>query len=100
MFPFFMYNAPSGLALYFIANSSLAILESKWIRSHMEKTGMLDLDRLKAEREAKKKAGGGGGGGFIERLMAAAQQRVEAAQNAGQKGKGGAGNQLGRKPGR
>lgn len=100
MFPFFMYNAPSGLALYFIANSSLAILESKWIRSHMEKTGMLDLDRLKAEREAKKKAGGGGGGGFIERLMAAAQQRVEAAQNAGQKGKGGAGNQFGRKPGR
>ncbi len=99
MFPFFMYNAPSGLALYFIANSSLAILESKWIRSHMEKTGMLDLDRLKAEREAKKKAGGGGGGGFIERLMAAAQQRVEAAQNAGQKGKGGAGNQFGRKPG-
>lgn len=100
MFPFFMYNAPSGLALYFIANSSLAIIESKWIRSHMEKTGMLDLDRLRAEREAKKKAGGSKGGGFIERLMAAAQQRVEAVQNAGRKGKGGAGNQLGRKPGR
>ncbi len=98
MFPFFMYNAPSGLALYFIANSSLAILESKWIRSHMEKTGMLDLDRLKAEREANKKAGGGGG--FMERIMAAAQQRVEAAQAAGQKGRPGSQGPQGRRPGR
>lgn len=37
MFPLFMYNAPSGLALYFLTNSTLGILESKWIRAHAEK---------------------------------------------------------------
>ncbi len=36
MFPLMMYNAPAGLALYFATNSSLAILESKWIRAKAE----------------------------------------------------------------
>ncbi len=37
MFPVLMYNAPSGLSLYFITNSALGILESRYIRSHVDK---------------------------------------------------------------
>ena len=37
MFPVFMYNAPSGLAIYFLTNSILGIVETKWIRKHAEK---------------------------------------------------------------
>jgi len=36
MFPVIMYNAPSGLALYFVTNSSLGILESRHIRAHID----------------------------------------------------------------
>lgn len=42
MFPVIMYNAPSGLAIYFITNSALGILESRWIRSHIDQ---LELDK-------------------------------------------------------
>lgn len=44
MFPLFMYNAPSGLSLYFITNSALGIVESRYIRSHVDK---LDLEPKK-----------------------------------------------------
>lgn len=52
MFPVFMYNAPSGLTIYFITNSVLGILESRWIRAH--------VDRLELEGPPKP--------GFAERL--------------------------------
>lgn len=48
MFPLFVFNAPSGLTLYFVTNSTLGILESRWIRAHINQ---LDL-------EPKKPAGG------------------------------------------
>ncbi|MEM1166704.1 MAG: membrane protein insertase YidC [Planctomycetota bacterium] len=41
MMPIFLYNAPSGLAVYFITNSVLGIAESRWIRSHVDK---MDLE--------------------------------------------------------
>lgn len=50
MFPVFMYNAPAALSLYFMVNSSLGILESKWIRAH--------ADELEKRREAHLAAGG------------------------------------------
>ncbi len=37
MFPIFMYQAPSGLSIYFITNSTLGIFESRYIRSHIAK---------------------------------------------------------------
>jgi len=37
MFPVMMYNAPSALAIYFIANTTLAMLESVYIRKQIEK---------------------------------------------------------------
>src|SRR6185503_1406758 len=49
MFPLLMYNAPCGLALYFMCNSTLGILESRYIRKHADK---IDL--------AKKNEPGGG----------------------------------------
>lgn len=47
MFPIFMYNAPAALTLYFITNSSLGILESRWIRAHVD---TLELDKAPSER--------------------------------------------------
>lgn len=78
MFPLFMYNAPSGLAIYFIANSTLGILESKWIRHQMESKGMLDLDKMKAERAAKRKPGQEG---FLERMQRIAEQQQKQRNN-------------------
>jgi YidC/Oxa1 family membrane protein insertase len=48
MFPVMMYNAPSGLAVYFITNSCLGIIESRWIRAHMD-----ELDKNPPEDKAK-----------------------------------------------
>jgi len=78
MFPLIMYPAPSGLALYFITNSTLGILESRWIRKHVEASGMLEPDRLK--RKPKE-------GGFMARLkqMAEEQQKHQAQRGAGLK---------------
>lgn len=66
MFPVFMYNAPSGLALYFLTNSTLGILESKWIRSHVDKS------------ELERKPTTGRKPGFFQRLQerAAEAQRI------------------------
>lgn len=68
MFPLIMYGAPSGLALYFITNSTLGILESRWIRSHVQASGMLDEDNLK-KKPAKE--------GFMARLKALAEERQQ-----------------------
>ncbi len=64
MFPLFMYNAPSGLAIYFITNSSLGIAESKWIRAHMTKHDLLSPQKKPAKP-----------GGFLKRLQAAMEER-------------------------
>ncbi|MEZ6241542.1 MAG: YidC/Oxa1 family insertase periplasmic-domain containing protein [Phycisphaerales bacterium] len=69
MFPLFMYAAPSGLALYFCTNSSLAIVENKWIRAHMKKHDLLNVDKIKADKAQKKQSG------FLARLMQMAEQQ-------------------------
>ncbi|MBL0927960.1 MAG: membrane protein insertase YidC [Phycisphaerales bacterium] len=50
MFPIFMYNAPSGLAVYFITNSTLGILESKYIRAHIDTLDLDNPDKIEADR--------------------------------------------------
>lgn len=67
MFPVMMYNSPSGLALYFIANSTLAIFENQWIRSRAEKQGLLDPENFKKKK--------GSQPGLIGRIMAAAEAK-------------------------
>ena len=81
MFPLFMYSQPSALALYFITNSTLGILESKWIRAHMENKGLLDVDKMRAEAQARRaKRGTKPGDSFMGRIMAKVQQAQEQAQ--------------------
>jgi len=46
MFPLIMYSAPSGLAIYFITNSTLGILESRHIRAHITQ---MDLSPKKSD---------------------------------------------------
>ena len=67
MFPLMMYNSPSGLSLYFIANSTLAIFENQWIRARAEKKGHLDPENFKKKT--------GTPTGLLARIMAAAEQK-------------------------
>ncbi len=67
MFPVIMYNAPSGLALYFICNSTFGIVESKRIRAHAEKHGLFDI------KPAKKKSSGG----FMAKMQQLAEQKQQ-----------------------
>jgi len=55
MFPVMMYNAPSGLAVYFITNSVLGILEGRWIRAHMDELDKNPPPDKKAVAAARKK---------------------------------------------
>ncbi len=68
MFPLFMYNAPSGLALYFIANSVLGILESRWIRAHITANDLLTPPKPKGGKPAAPT-------GFFARMQALAEQK-------------------------
>ncbi len=70
LFPVMMYAAPSGLALYFITNSALGILENKWIRAHMEKHGMLEIENIRAAQKDK-------GPGFLQRMTEAAEAQKQ-----------------------
>lgn len=71
MFPVFMYNAPSGLAVYFISNSTLGIVEMRYIRAHIDKNDLL----TPKQRDPGKKT-------YMQRLMERAQQRQEMMQAA------------------
>ncbi len=70
LFPVMMYAAPSGLALYFITNSALGIVENKWIRAHMEKHGMLEIENIRAAKKDK-------GPGFLQRMVEAAEAQKQ-----------------------
>jgi YidC/Oxa1 family membrane protein insertase len=70
MFPVFMYNAPSGLAIYFIANSTIAIFESRYIRAHITKHDLMNPKRA-----------GKGTGGFMKYINDIADRQRQAVQN-------------------
>jgi YidC/Oxa1 family membrane protein insertase len=83
MFPVFMYNAPAALSLYFMVNSTLGILESKWIRAHADELEKKHEERVAAglapatpygrkDRDAAKK---GAKPGFFARLQAEVERR-------------------------
>lgn len=58
LFPLMMYNAPAGLALYFATNSTLAILESKWVRAKAEEE-YKEKEAVKAAQIATRASGAG-----------------------------------------
>jgi len=72
MLPVFMYNAPSGLALYFVANSTLGIFENRWIRHHIDKHDLLNVERLKEQRKRRPS--------FMQRLQKLAEEKQRARQ--------------------
>jgi YidC/Oxa1 family membrane protein insertase len=84
LFPVMMYNAPSGLALYFTVNSTLGILESRYIRSHIDKHDLLNPARTPRR--------GGGGGGFMAHLQKLAEERQKQMRTRRGGGKGRTGN--------
>ncbi|MBX9736244.1 MAG: membrane protein insertase YidC, partial [Phycisphaerales bacterium] len=89
MFPLLMYNAPSALVIYFLANSGLGIIESQRIRKQVLKLEAIEDERKKLIKEGKlpapvKKPG------FFARLQAMAeakQQQIEENRKAAEKAK-------------
>lgn len=81
MLPVFMYNAPSGLLVYFLTNSVLAIFENHWIREHVKKHDLLNPEKYKKKRSRP---------GFIQRLQMLAEQK-QAQRQGGPGAKGGPG---------
>ncbi|MDP1660509.1 MAG: membrane protein insertase YidC [Phycisphaerales bacterium] len=78
LFPLMMYNAPSGLALYFITNSALGIVESRHIRKEFEKSELAREEVLKKNPHAFSRKDKNPG--FFARLQARfaeAQSRAE-----------------------
>jgi YidC/Oxa1 family membrane protein insertase len=77
MFPLFMYNAASGLALYFLTNSTLSILETKAIRRKYEPI----VEAEEVARDARKKrreADPAPQEGFLARLQRLAMEQQKA----------------------
>lgn len=73
MVPLFMYNAPAGLTIYFLANSTLGILEHKRIRKHIEKHDLLNLEKHKGDKGKK-------GPGFLARMQELAEAQRKSAE--------------------
>ncbi|MEO1008681.1 MAG: membrane protein insertase YidC [Planctomycetota bacterium] len=71
MFPIFMYTAPSGLTIYFISNSVLGIVESRWIRAHINKNDLLETPKRDPGKP-----------GMLQRLISRAEERQRMIQEA------------------
>lgn len=84
MLPLFMYNAPAALSLYFMTNSILGILESKWIRAQVDREDAeaerLREEAIKAGRPIPKAPGQAPG--WLKRLQDRVAQAQEAAEKA------------------
>ena len=82
MFPLFMYNAPAALSLYFMTNSTLAIIESKWIRKRFDH---LEKIRESQPRSAKKAPKAGSWLEKIQNQVLETQRRMEEQQRQAKK---------------
>lgn len=78
MFPLMMYPAPAGLTLYFCTNSTLSILENRYIRRHIneldKRQPVLNKDGRKVVANEKP--------GFMARWMAAAEAKRKEMEEA------------------
>jgi YidC/Oxa1 family membrane protein insertase len=82
MFPLMMYNAPAALSLYFVANSTLGIIESRHIRQKFEEEEKLreEQEKILGPAARRKLAEQPAGQGFFARMQDALQKRMEAAE--------------------
>ncbi|MFO0961421.1 MAG: YidC/Oxa1 family insertase periplasmic-domain containing protein [Phycisphaerales bacterium] len=85
LFPFMLYNAPSGLTLYIATSTLVGIFESKRIKAEVDK---MDFSKPQATKP-----------GWIAQRLSAAMQRAQQAQGGGN-GNGGGGGQPRRFKGR
>lgn len=74
MLPVFMYNAPSGLLVYFLTNSVLAIVENHWIRKHVKAHDLLNPEKYRKKRNQP---------GFMQRLQMLAEAQQKNRQQGG-----------------
>ncbi|MBL8764113.1 MAG: membrane protein insertase YidC [Phycisphaerae bacterium] len=79
MFPLFMYNAPAALAIYFMTNSTLGILEASYIRRHIKAEELL-LEQRRAVAAATPGPAGpspraASKPGFFERIRLQVEER-------------------------
>lgn len=79
MMPIVLYSAPSGLILYILISSTFGVLESRYIRSHIEQA---DLELAKKPAAPKKK----GARDKYARAFAEAMERAKAKAEAKRKG--------------
>ncbi|HVP72447.1 MAG TPA: YidC/Oxa1 family membrane protein insertase, partial [Phycisphaerales bacterium] len=76
LFPVMMYNTPSGLTLYILTSTTVGILESRYIRRHIDQ---MDVSpQAKAEKAAKPK--GSLGRAWAKRLEAIREKQRMAKQ--------------------
>lgn len=88
LFPLMMYNAPSALVLYFLANSGLGIIESQMIRKQMNLQDAKEEERKKLVKEGKiaplpEKEG------FFARLRRLAEEKQKMVQQQQRRGRAG-----------
>jgi membrane protein insertase Oxa1/YidC/SpoIIIJ len=81
MMPLIMYKAPSGLTLYIMTSSIIGILESRYVRRHIEQ---LDLAPATASNRASKPKGAIGRA-WAERLEALKQRQAQRSQEQQQR---------------
>lgn len=93
MFPVMMYAAPSGFTLYFIANSTIAIFQTNWIKKHITKNDLDNPEKAKILAASRRKAVGSS-----DTFLARMARRVEDAQKARGGTTPGPGKMIQRKP--
>jgi len=93
LFPVMMYAAPAGFTLYFIANSTIAIFQTNWIKKHITKHDLDNPEQAKVLAASRRKAVS-----TSDTFMARMARRVEEAQRGKQGTPPGPGKALQRRP--
>lgn len=93
LFPVMMYAAPAGFTLYFIANSTIAIFQTHWIKKHITAHDLDNPEKAKALAASRRKAVSSS-----DTFMARMARRVEEAQKGKKGATPGPGKAMQRRP--
>ena len=86
MMPIFLYNAPAGLTLYILTSSIIGIIESRYVRAHVDQ---MDLTpKPLGQTKKKKKIKDRQGRAYAEALERAKAKRAERNQRSYKKKRG------------
>jgi len=81
LFPLMLYSAPSGLTLYILTSSSIGIVESKYIRRHIDEMDLAPKKKDEAPGGKPKRARDAQGRAYADAL-----QRMEEKKRRRQQG--------------